>query len=164
MPLPLLFSEQSPWRCLVQRVVGEAPAWVFCTVTEQHDVEEPPLQTQSPADGIADCMKDEDCTSCSARFKVLRDKFISLSGSALMDETTAQFQALDWLVNEDPAALPEDSTPLSTLQQRYIIASLYFSTSGNSWTTQYNFLSDSSVCEWNDEQTRACSAIPSLAT
>jgi hypothetical protein len=41
-----------------------------------------------------------------------------------------------------------DSTP--TLVKQYILAVLYFATSGEGWGGQLNFLSASSVCEWNN--------------
>ena len=36
------------------------------------------------------------------------------------------------------------------LVERYVIVVLYFATNGEGWEDQSNFLSASSVCEWNN--------------
>jgi hypothetical protein len=43
-----------------------------------------------------------------------------------------------------------DSTPTVILVERYVLAGLYFATSGEGWGNGLNFLPASSVCEWND--------------
>jgi hypothetical protein len=77
---------------------------------------------------------------------------------ALQEDSSPQFRALRWLANEDTAVLDLDSTPTVILVERYVLAVLYFSTSaeGGSNATSaegglnmLNFLSASSVCEWN---------------
>jgi hypothetical protein len=77
------------------------------------------------------------------------------AGNEFDDIETAQFKALDWITNMDSLYLcPDDPT----LQQRYILAVLYYQTSGDSWSrctsdglTSCNgaaFLSAESECEW----------------
>jgi hypothetical protein len=41
------------------------------------------------------------------------------------------------------------STPTVILVERYVLAVLYFATSGERWTKQWNLLSATSVCQWN---------------
>jgi hypothetical protein len=68
---------------------------------------------------------------------------------AFQDDSSPQFQALRWLATEDTAVLDLDSTPAVILVERYVLAMLYFATSGEGWGGQRNFLSPTSVCEWN---------------
>jgi hypothetical protein len=39
--------------------------------------------------------------------------------------------------------------PTVIIVERYVLAVLYFATSGEGWGDQRNFLSPSSVCEWH---------------
>ena len=95
----------------------------------------------------------------------------------LLNETTPQYKALQWLAYEDTIPnLPLDGTIVDErhIIQRYVLAVLYFATtnaagggggssggkSGGSheeassssssslWLDEYNFLSNTSVCEW----------------
>jgi hypothetical protein len=68
---------------------------------------------------------------------------------ALQVVSSPQFRALRWLANEDTALLDLDSSPTVILVERYVLAMLYFATSGEGWGGQRNFLSATSVCEWN---------------
>ena len=62
----------------------------------------------------------------------------------------AQTSALQWISTADSRALdPADGTS-TELTERYIAAVLYFSTSGETWSSKYNFLSGDSICGWND--------------
>jgi len=63
------------------------------------------------------------------------------------DRTSPQSQALGWL-QDDPITLSPDRLT-ETVLERYILAVLYYATSGPSWTVSY-MLQDTDVCEWND--------------
>jgi len=65
--------------------------------------------------------------------------------AAFDDPTSPQSQALEWL-ESDPIALSEDRST-KTVLQRYILAVLYFATSGPNWYWPY--LSSDDVCTWN---------------
>jgi hypothetical protein len=92
------------------------------------------------------------CTSRECLFgEILLQHEVS-GAEALRDESSPQFRALRWLANDDPMVLDLDSTP--TLFERYILAVLFFATSAEGWLDQRNFLSASSVCEWNNGQTQ----------
>jgi hypothetical protein len=77
------------------------------------------------------------------------------TGNEFDDIETAQFKALDWITNMDSLYLcPEDPT----LPQRYILAVLYYQTSGDLWSRCTSdgltscdgaaFLSAESECDW----------------
>lgn len=64
--------------------------------------------------------------------------------------------ALQWIVEDDPLRLPipnltetnEDGPSSWKIRQRYVLALLYFSTNGNQWENDYNFLSTYDECRW----------------
>jgi hypothetical protein len=107
--------------------------------------------TQSPAPTKAPTAAPTSApTACTSRECLLVEILLQneVSGAeALRDASSPQFRALRWLANDDPMVLDLDSTP--TLVERYILAVLYFATSGDGWGDQHNFLSATSVCEWN---------------
>jgi len=101
--------------------------------------------------------------SYQERGELLLNQFREVSGDApLQSVSTAQFQAANWLINEDELTIcPEDEKVI----QRYILAIFYFSTLGDNWTEcsrndstcgslandfegQSPYLSGSSECEW----------------
>lgn len=61
-----------------------------------------------------------------------------------------QYQAMDWLANRDEW----NYVPVSNqvLVERYALAVLYYSTQGKMRSNPFFFLTNSSVCEWRDEQ------------
>ena len=68
----------------------------------------------------------------------------------MINTSTPQNKAVEWLAYRDPAGLDLDNTLASNLRERYIVALLYFATSGDEWSKRLNFLSNFSVCDWND--------------
>jgi hypothetical protein len=92
-------------------------------------------------------------TACTSRGCLLAEILLQneVSGAeALQDDSSPQFQALRWLVNEDTVVLDMDGTPTVILVERYVLAMLYFATRAEDGLDVLNFLSASSVCEWND--------------
>ena len=67
--------------------------------------------------------------------------------------SVSEYRAWKWLSEEDFSedTLDEYSTPAWKIVERYAIAVFYYATNGQGWINQYNFLSDSSVCDWHDE-------------
>lgn len=62
-----------------------------------------------------------------------------------VDSGTPQGQAYRWILAEDDRVLcPLDTT----LEQRYILAVLYYSTNGKEWTDNGKWLSETSECSW----------------
>ena len=72
-----------------------------------------------------------------------------ISGDAILNESTPQFEAFQWMAFEDTAMLHPNVTSPSVLIDRYVAALLYFSTGGPHWFDSVEFLGNSSVCEWN---------------
>jgi len=77
----------------------------------------------------------------------------SISNPATFNDTSSpQYQALDWMANSGDGAdmiLSESiqgATPY--IIQRYILAVLYYSTTGVGWNKQYDFLTNTNECEW----------------
>jgi hypothetical protein len=70
----------------------------------------------------------------------------------LQDPKTPQYAALEWLADIDEwnTDIDIDSLPLQVWVERYVLAVLYLSTKGNSWSTAFNFLQNTSVCEWSN--------------
>jgi hypothetical protein len=86
------------------------------------------------------------------RFGKFYDLATLISGDRLEDEESPQFQALRWLVYEDEANIDLGTTFAINVIERYAVATLFFATNGDTWTSfhNYTFLSEDSVCEWND--------------
>ena len=64
------------------------------------------------------------------------------------DRTSPQHQAVEWLIDDDSTDIT--TLPVELLEERYILAVLYFATGGADWYHQWNFLATTSVCTWND--------------
>ena len=94
-----------------------------------------------------------------ATIAFLFEQEISLAKD-LYDESTPQYQAARWVALEDPEQL---TVPNSTGQsnggglrssntfrfvQRYVLAVLYFSFSGDSWDSRHNFVTAAHECAW----------------
>ena len=93
----------------------------------------------------------------SERFLAMRERIYTSKVSSLEDldyEDTPQYMALQWLADNDGAALtPEDEF----LIQRYALAVLYFSTpshqqdnvtDGGAWSSSTNWLTAKGHCSW----------------
>jgi hypothetical protein len=63
----------------------------------------------------------------------------------LEDTSTPQGMAYDWLLNTDTAT---DVCSYESLEQRYAMATFYYSTSGSTWLDNTGWLSNSSECTW----------------
>lgn len=70
-------------------------------------------------------------------------------GEALQTESTPQSDAFNWLVNNSNLVM----YPLEKKIQRYVLATLYFSTNGNNWRSNRLWLSDDDECGWYNEAT-----------
>lgn len=78
--------------------------------------------------------------------------FYGVTPTAVLDDrSTPQFAALDWLANVDSASSYQMADDIRVIQ-RYVLATLFFSTNGNDWTETYEWLSDDHECNWNMEE------------
>ena len=82
----------------------------------------------------------------------------------LTNETTYQYMALDWLAFDDTYDYIADMSSSSSsssitkdlvLIERYVVALLWFTMGGMDWNSNYNFLSNTSVCEWKSSSTQS---------
>jgi hypothetical protein len=102
---------------------------------------------QSPAPTKAPTAAPTACTSLDCLAKILIQNEV-LDAETLQDESSPQFLALRWLANDNPVVLNLDGTPSVILVERYVLAVLYFATSAEGGLNEHNFLTASSVCEW----------------
>jgi len=65
----------------------------------------------------------------------------------LLATDSPQHQAACWIIHHDPYQV---SAADKSLLQRYILALLFFSTSGWDWSTKDSFLSPVTECHWNN--------------
>jgi Leucine-rich repeat (LRR) protein len=81
----------------------------------------------------------------AATYNVICPRLIDCVG--LLDKQSAQGRAFDWIVNEDTnpqlGEMAED-----VIIRRYALATIYFSTEGDSWVNNTNWLSNLTECDW----------------
>lgn len=71
-------------------------------------------------------------------------------GDSLRDETSPQYSAYTWLTgNTNLAKYSEDK-----IIQRYVLATLYFSTDGDRWVNNDSWLSNDDECSWHSPNRR----------
>jgi hypothetical protein len=69
----------------------------------------------------------------------------------LEDPSTAQSEAVRWLANIDQADFDIDTMDKEVvLQERYLMALLYYSFESRDYLNNFNFLEKSPFCSWND--------------
>lgn len=68
---------------------------------------------------------------------------------------TPQYKAVRFMADQDPAELevPASTDYDSAMEfvQRYVLVVFYYSTNGDAWENQLQFLSDFDVCAWNEQ-------------
>jgi hypothetical protein len=77
-------------------------------------------------------------------------------GEALLDTTSPQYASFEWLLSENNSGISSEQR----LLQRYVLATLYFSTGGDDWTTAPLWLTNTDECEWfsSEEDDEICDA------
>ena len=66
----------------------------------------------------------------------------------LWNDSTPQGKAIRWLAEEDGLEVyPADS---EVLVQSYALAVIFYATGGETWIEKAHFLSNMSVCHWNE--------------
>jgi hypothetical protein len=88
-------------------------------------------------------------TAASGLLELLSDVSVD-GGGTLFQTTSPQYRAYEWLVTNP--ALPRFSRVEKI--QRYVLATLYFSTRGESWKNQDAWLTDEDECEWYTSETQ----------
>ena len=88
-----------------------------------------------------------DCLMGRTKAEYIFDLLSPLTPAAVLnDMTTPQGMAFDYLVNNDPGL--QDPCSSTTIQQRYGLTTLYYSTQGGSWTTNSGWLGTGQECSW----------------
>jgi hypothetical protein len=90
----------------------------------------------------------EKSTSPQEVLQKLKSLLIPVSfdnGTALQTPLTPQNNALNWLAGN----VNLDSYSNATKIQRYALATLFYSTDGNSWDSKGNWRSNRKECEWD---------------
>ena len=73
-----------------------------------------------------------------------------ISIQALQDRSTPQYQALEWMANDDSTDPLHFTLSDDELVERFVVVLLYFSMKGANWINQARFLSPSlNICSWN---------------
>ena len=135
-----------PWRAWILVVMFAILIIIVVAVVVSRD--KPEDISRAPDDNV---FNQQDGLLESSRLESLREMLVPVSGIAILtDPTTPQYAALEWLADEDPALLDLKETDFETISDRYKVALLYFSSSGSNWRRQHHFLSETSICEWND--------------
>ena len=68
-----------------------------------------------------------------------------------LSSSSPQAMAFDWIVNTDEAQLTVETASVVEITERFAAATLYFATGGpSSWISSLGFLSEDSICNWND--------------
>ncbi|CAB9512622.1 leucine Rich Repeat [Seminavis robusta] len=88
------------------------------------------------------------CLEGTTREDYLLDLLSPITDRTLLrDPTTPQGMSFNWLVNMDPLLQP-DPCNYPTTEQRYGLATLFYSTTGMSWTNSSGWLGSESECTW----------------
>lgn len=99
----------------------------------------PPTVTSPPT------TSSDDCLNGRTRNQYLFDQFsLITSPSLLANPTTPQGRALTFM-ETDPL---QPNVCIYPIDQRYGLATMYFSTTGANWINQQNWLSATSECNW----------------
>jgi len=80
------------------------------------------------------------------------DYMVQVLHPDLQDENSSSYQAFRWLTLEDTwFNTTVQNVPFQVLMDRFVLAVLYFATGGPFWTKSFDFLSNTSACEWHDQ-------------
>jgi hypothetical protein len=71
--------------------------------------------------------------------------------AVLLNTVTPQGMAFAWILSEDPAATTTLEKPCDNIRgirQRFALVTLYYATSGDSWTDNTRWLTTTDACQW----------------
>lgn len=99
------------------------------------------IPTPSPVSAPVDCLLGR------TRQEYIYDLLVPItSASILNDPTTPQGMAYDYMANVDPHLT--DPCLSDTIEQRYALITLYYSTNGEDWATTQGWLGQDQECLW----------------
>lgn len=86
------------------------------------------------------------CESLS-REEVLKETLGKVTGSSILNDfSTPQGKAFRWILDRDVAQI--DPCTFVTIEQRYALATFFYSTSGDGWDNSDGWLTDPFECSW----------------
>jgi hypothetical protein len=104
-----------------------------------------PRPTEAPID--APTTAPIDCLMGRSREEYIFDLLVPITSARLLnDPSTPQGMAFDYLANEDPHL--DDPCASSTIEQRYGLTAIFYSTQGNGWIDSQGWLGIDQECQW----------------
>ena len=86
------------------------------------------------------------CESLS-REEAMKEALEKLTDASKWDDSsTPQGQAFEWILNDDMAQLDPCNSP--TIEQRYALATFYYSTKGDQWDNSRGWITVADECNW----------------
>jgi hypothetical protein len=82
------------------------------------------------------------------RYQLFKDALEPVTGASIATTGTPEADALAWMSYDDPAQI-DPHADIDKVIQRFVLATLYLSTSGDDWEHSYSFMSHHDECEWN---------------
>ena len=104
----------------------------------------PPLPTPPPITSPPTPSSTPKITS--ARYSEVADILFPILGVTELLEGSNEFKAMEWIVDDDPASLSIQTTPTQQLVERFVLALLYFATSGSDWVDDDDWIGIRPVC------------------
>ena len=81
-----------------------------------------------------------------SREQLIMYKLQNISGDAVIQDGTPQHKASQWIMYNDDMTVDANEEPRFT--QRYVLATMYYALSGESWNNSTGMLSSASECRW----------------
>jgi len=107
----------------------------------------PPASTPTGPTESGPTSSPGDCLMGRTKEEYIFDLLVSVSSAeSLNDPTTPQGMAFDYLANDDPFL--EDPCSSATIEQRYGLTTLYFSTQGADWNDNTGWIGEEQECSW----------------
>lgn len=104
------------------------------------------LPSAFPSDEPSFAPNSDNACSNRPREEVIVEEVLKITDENILVNTTSpQFLALNWLVSNDTLL---DPCTYPTLDQRYALATFYFATDGQGWVDQEAWLSLNPECSW----------------
>jgi hypothetical protein len=108
----------------------------------------PPTGTQIPTlSPITKAPVVDDCRAGRTNEQYLLDVLLPVSDlDAILDASTPQGEAFSFILGD--ATVIDDVCAYPTIEQRFGLATFYFSTNGANWTNSSNWISELPECQW----------------
>lgn len=114
----------------------------------------------APVPGFPTTSPFRECNSLPRDVAFLRILDEVTPEAQLLDQATPQGMAYVWIISEDPLQVSPCTYP--TVEQRYALATFYYSTIGPQWTNQGNWLSGEPECQWTNIRCSSDSLVTAL--